>query len=139
MRREGVAERVRGDVLRDAAGVHVLAKDLPGPHAGERTSASIQEEDSLPLAFFQSRPELSQVHGHRADGGPADRHETLLAPLAEDSNEALLEEQVSHAEGDPLRHSEAGAVRQLEERPVAEHHVVVESRCGDESLHLVDG
>src|SRR5678815_1520099 len=112
MRRKRVPQGVRGDVLRDAGPLHVAAEDLPRAHAGERTSARIEEENPLPLPFLESWPQLSQVHRGRADGGAADRHQTLLASLSEDAHQSFLEQEIAHPESDPLRDPQTGAVRE---------------------------
>src|SRR5436190_8212077 len=139
VRREGVPQRVGRHVLGDCGAFDVAAKDLPGAHSREGPPARVEEEHSLSLSLLESRPELAQVDRHGADRGTADGNEPLLAALAEHANETFLEQEVANAERDPLRHPETGAIRELEERPVAEDHVVVERRRGEETLHLVDG
>src|SRR4029079_8756055 len=67
VRRERVPQGVWGDVLGDAGPLHVAAEDLPRAHAGERTSASIEEEDPLALPLLESRPQLAQVDRGRTD------------------------------------------------------------------------
>src|SRR5678815_3276748 len=98
MRGEGMAKRVRGDVLGDVRLLHVAAQDLPGAHAGERAAARIEEENPLPLPLLQLRSELSQVNRGGADGGATDRHEPLLVALAEDAHEPFLEEKIADGE-----------------------------------------
>src|SRR5687768_14067908 len=134
---EGVPERMWRDVLLDPGLVHVLAQDLPGAHATQRLAAGVQQQHPLPLPLLQPRPQLAHVDGRGADRGPADGHEALLASLAEDAEESLVEKQISHAERDPLGDAESRAVGQLEHRAVAEGERLVERRRRDEARHLV--
>src|SRR5688572_27921645 len=50
--RERVTQGVWGDVLGDPDALHVASQDLPRPHAGQRPSAGIEEEDSLPFPLL---------------------------------------------------------------------------------------
>ena len=45
---------------------------------------------------------------------------------------------VANPQGDPLGDTQPRAVRQLEHRPVAKDHRLVDGRCGEQSLHLLD-
>src|SRR4051812_9429493 len=103
-------------MLLDARPLDVATKNFPCAHAGERPSTRIEEENSLALALLEFGSQLAQIHSQGTDGGATDWHEPLFAPLAEDSNEAVLEHQVTNADTDPLGHAKSGTIRKLEHR-----------------------
>src|SRR5687768_4946310 len=98
--------------------LYVLAKDLPGAHPCQRLSARVEHQLSLTLPLFQARAELAKVDGDRTHGAATHRDEAFLAPLPEDADESLLEEDISHRELDPFRDAQPGSIPQLEHRPV---------------------
>jgi hypothetical protein len=67
VRREGVAERVRRNVLRDLRSLDVMPKNLPRSHAREWMAACVQDENPLAFAVFETRPQLTQVNRNSAD------------------------------------------------------------------------
>src|SRR4051812_22010843 len=87
VRRERMPERMRGDVLGQTGLVDVMAQNLPCPHARQRRAAGIQKQDASALAAVEFWPQLAQVDRDGADGAPADRNESFLAPLSEDTHQ----------------------------------------------------
>src|SRR6476661_8380875 len=136
---EGMSQRVGAHVPRDAGPLHMAAQDLPRPHTRERAAPRVEEEDPLALALLEPRPQLAEVDGHGADGGPPDGDESFLAALAEHAHQSVLEQYVANSERDPLGYAEAGAIRQLQQSPIAKHQRVVECRGCEQPLHLVHG
>src|SRR5450432_2480645 len=139
MRREGVAKRVWRDVLLDVGDRDVLAQYFPRAHARERGASSVQKERALPSTALEPRPQFALIDRDRRDRATADRHEALLASLAEHAHETLIEQSVLHAERDPLGYPEPCTVRELEERAIVKGERLVERRGGEQLLHVGDG
>src|SRR5512140_176667 len=129
-------ERVRSHMLLDVRHLDVLAKNLPRTHARQRRASRVEEERALPSAALELRPELALVHGHSRDRAAADRHQSLLAPLAEHAHEPFVEQRVLDPERDPLGHAQSGAIRELEQCAIAKGERLVEGRCREKALDV---
>src|SRR5947209_6029887 len=103
VRREGVAEGVRRNVFLDPRLFNVVAQNLPRPHPREGPATRVENENALPFATLETRPQLAQIDRNGTDSGAPDRYEALLAALAEDANETFLEQDIANGERDPLR------------------------------------
>jgi len=120
VRRKRMAQEVRMHAARlEAGAVRQLAKDQEGTGAGESPTAGIQEELG-PVAAIEVGPAEGEVAAHGFGGGAAQRNEPLLAALAQHAHDAVLERDAVLLEADGLGDSEAGAVEELDEGPVAQ-------------------
>src|SRR5437660_9296837 len=120
VRREGVAEEVRMDALRLEPGFGgEPAEDQERARAGEPAAARVQEE-LRPVTRVEVRTAAREITPQRLRGGAADRHNALLAPLADAADEPRMEVDISFRESDGLAHAQAGAVQQLRQRAVAQ-------------------
>ena len=101
-----------------------------------RNSAGVARPRAREL---RARP--GQVRIESRPGVGADRHDALLAALAEQPHDLgrAVAEQVVDVEADHLRHPRARRVQQLEQRPVAQIRRLVAVGRGEQLLDLVDG
>src|SRR5438034_4983353 len=111
-------------VWMDALGVEPCpcgppAKDQERACAGERAALGVQEE-LRPAAAVEVRPAAGEVAAQGLGGRTPDRHDPLLAALAETADEALVERDAALLEADGLRDSQARAVEELDQSSVAE-------------------
>src|ERR1700674_2973635 len=113
MRRKRVAQRMWGDSLRDTRNPDILAQNLPCAHSAERCAARIEREATPARATVELGPQLTEVHGSRADRSATNWHQSLFAPLAEHPQQPLVHEQVTRAKRDPFRHAKPRPIRQF--------------------------
>src|SRR5688572_22176288 len=139
MRRERMSERVGRYVFLQTRLFHVLAEHLPRAHAGERRTARVEKEHALPPSTLETRSQLPHIDRHRPDGTPPDRHEALLAPLPEDTEEGVLEQEVAYPERDPLRDAQTRAVRHLQHGSVTECQWLIERDGIEQPLYFLGG
>ena len=95
------------------------AQDQERAGAGQRAALRVQEELG-PVAPVEVRPAAREVAAERLDRLAADRDDPLLAALADDAHEPVVEVDAALLEPDRLGDAQAGAVEQLDERAVAE-------------------
>ena len=118
--RERVAEEVRVHSTRLEAGpVGQLAEDEERAGARERPAARVQEQLRA-VATIKVRAAEREVAADGFCGRAPERHEALLATLAEHAHDALLDRDAALLEPGRLGDTEAGAVEELHERAVAE-------------------
>src|SRR6185437_3541845 len=115
---ERVPQRVRRHVLGDPGLAGMLADELEHRLAGDPLAAVVQEEDVAALEPAQVGAAALQVDPGRLGRALAHRHDPLLRALPGAADDALGEVDVGDAQGDELGHAQAGAVEQLEHRPV---------------------
>ena len=97
-RGEAVAEGVRTDVLLDARRGRGLL-DVDEDRDARDDLATSAEEDVLLLAPLGGRAVgVCQIAPQLTDGGVAQRHQALLAPLAQHTYVAFVEEGVGEAQ-----------------------------------------
>ena len=117
---EGVAQQVRMDPAGLEPGrCREPAEDQEGARASERAALGVQEQ-LRPVPAVEERPAAGEVAPERLDGLAADRDDPLLAALAEDADDAVVEVDAALAEPDRLRDPQTGTVEELDERPVSE-------------------
>ena len=102
----------------ETGAVGQLAQDEECAGSRERAAARVQEE-LRPVAPVEVRPPQREVAPHRLRSRPPERHEPLLAALAEHPHDALLDGDAALLEPDGLRDTQPGAVEELDERAVA--------------------
>src|SRR5215204_5262402 len=108
-------------------------QERPGPR--KRPALGVQEELRA-VAAIEVRATSREVASERVDGLAADRDDAFLPALADRPNEPLVEVDAALVEADRLADTEAGAVEELDEGPVAE---VARRRAGgglDQPLRL---
>ena len=88
--------------------------------AGTREGAALRVEEELrPVPPVEKRPAAGKVPAQRVDRLATDRNDALLVALADAADEPLIQVHGAALETDRLRHSQPGAVQQLDERAVA--------------------
>jgi len=107
MRREGVAEPVR-------------VRDEPAQRARVESLPSHREEDGVVGTPRELGTTFKEIERKTVGSLLAERHRALLAALAADVDELLLEVHVLEVEADRLGAAQAGRVDQLDERAVPE-------------------
>lgn len=123
MRGEGVAKAVR--VGRE-----------PPQRARVEAPSPCREEESVFRAAGQRRPGLAQIAREPVRGLLAERHGSLLASLAADADELLLELHVGEVEGDRFRAPQSGGVDELDEGAVSQRQRTVPLERVEENLDL---
>jgi hypothetical protein len=123
--------------LRDPGLLDVLSQQSPGAHPAQWGASSVEEEHPLPAPPLEPRPQLAEIDGAGAHGAATDRHQALLAPLPHDAHQQLIQNEILHAQRDPFRYAEAGAIRQLEHRPVAKGEWLIQRDGGEQPLDLL--
>ena len=103
--------------------------------AGERAALRVQEELG-PVARVEVRAAAGEVAPQRLDGRASERDDALLVALAGDADEAVVEVDARLVEADRLGDAEAGAVEQLDQRPVAQRARRRAGRGLDQPLDL---
>src|SRR6476646_11043485 len=117
---ERVPQRVRRDVLGDPGLAGVLADELEHRLAGDALAAVVEEKNVAALEPAQVRAAALEVDPGRLGGALSHRHDPLLRALAGAADDALGQVDVGDAQRDELGDAQAGAVEQLEHRPVAQ-------------------
>src|SRR6478735_5528195 len=106
---ERVPEQVRMDARRlETRLLREAAENQERPRAGQPAALRVQEE-LRPVAPVEERPSAGEVAAQRLGGRPADRDDPLLAALAGDSHETLIEVDAGLLEADGLGDADAGS------------------------------
>src|SRR4051794_31995692 len=136
VRRERVAQEVWVDALGlEARAAGEAAQDQESACAGEAATLRVQEELRTVPPVEIGTP-VSEVASERIDRVPADRDDALFVALAGATDEPLFQVDAGAVETDGFAHSEARAVEQLDQCPVA-HHSGRRARGGlDQTLGL---
>jgi hypothetical protein len=114
MRREGVAEQVGVDTLRLEPGLaRETAQDEEGAGAGEGAAARVQEE-LWSIAAVEMRPAEREVATRSLCGGAAEGHQALLASLANDADDPVVEVDGALLEADCLGDAQPRSVQELD-------------------------
>src|SRR5215218_5291106 len=103
----------------EAAFLGEAAQDQECAGTRQRPALGV-EEQLVPVALVEVRPAAAQVAPERIGGAAAERHDPLLAALADRANEPFLQVDPIAFEADRLADPQARAVEQLDERAVAE-------------------
>src|SRR5262249_39867401 len=120
VRSKRVPQQVRVDTSRlEPRLLGQAAEDQEGPGPRQRATLRIQEELGT-VAPVEERPPAGEVAAERLDGRPADRDDPLLAALAGDAHEALVEVDAGLVEPDGLGDADAGSIEELDEGAVAQ-------------------
>jgi len=118
MRSERVPEEVGVHATRlEARALGELAQDEKGAGAREGATAGVEEELGA-IAAVEVGATEREVAADGLGGGPAERHEALLATLPEHAHDALLDGDAGLLQPRGLRHAQPGAVQELDECPV---------------------
>ncbi len=134
--RERVPEEVRVHTTWLEAGpVGQLAEDEERAGARECPAARVQEQLRA-VPTIEVRTAECEVAANGFGGRPPERHEALLATLAEHAHDSLLDRDAALLEPGRLRHTEACAVEELHERAIAEGARRRSDRGVDEPLGL---
>src|SRR6266550_2113182 len=112
--------------FRNSGLIHILPQDFPGSHARQRLSARVEEKNALAFTLLERWAQLAEINGNRSNGATPDRDQSLFGAFAEYAHEVVLQHHVTHVERNPLRHSQAGAICELEHRSVAKCEWLVE-------------
>src|SRR3954453_18418172 len=120
MGRKAVAEGVRAHLAVEPDVLGVALDDLVEALASESTPAEVDEQLGLGRAAHELGTTRAQVAAHSRSSLPAERHGSLLGPLAVRARKAALDVDVADLEADRLRCAEAAAVHELQERAVAQ-------------------
>ena len=119
----------------ESGAVGQLAEDEK--RAGTRECATARVEEELrAIPPVEMRAAERQIAANGLSGRSTERHEALLAALAEHADDALLDRHAPFLESGCLRHAEPRAVEQLHERPIAKRAWRRADRGIDESLGL---
>src|SRR6266481_3448755 len=135
--REGVAERVGRRLGGRAAREHVGLHEAPHAPRGQPPAARVQED----RAVRDRETRLGRagaVGGEGAERRPPDRHDPLLASLAEDAEQAGVLVHVLPVEADELAHAQPRGVEHLEERAAAQPGERVAARRGEQPVDVVE-
>ena len=120
MRGERVPERVRGHPLRDAGRARPALHQLPDRLPAERLAAGPDEDPLARAGADEPRPLGREVDRERLLRAPPERHDALLAALAHDRHEALVDPELRARERGGLADAQARRVHELEQRAIAE-------------------
>src|SRR5438094_128018 len=116
---EGVPEQVRMDTFRlQSRRRRELPQDQEGAGARERAALGVEEE-LRPVPPVEERPPAGEVPAQRVDRLTPDGNDAFLVALADAADEPLIQVHGAALETDRLRHSQPGAVQQLDERAIA--------------------
>ena len=119
MRREGVSQVVRRHDPWDARPATVRVEQPRAGLAREPSAASVQEQRPARSSGRERRSPAREVGGHGVARHASDRHEPLLAALAEHPDGRVFEVDVVDVQTHELRHAQTRTVEELEDRPVA--------------------
>jgi len=135
---EGMPELV-GGVVRVQVGLDQVGLQVPLQDPGQEAPPAVAEEDGV-LGLPGSA--LAQVFGQGRQGGPRQGHQPGLLALADDPHAGpVFIEQVEAAEahGAQFRDAQAGAIDELQRRPVPQAGRLAGIRGVQEPLELVLG
>src|SRR5438132_2312835 len=117
---ERVPQEVGMDAPRLEAGLRRQpAQDQEGAGPGQRPALGVEEELG-PVAAIEVGAAPGEVAPERLGALTADRYDPLLRALAEAADEAAVEIDAALVERHGLRHPQARAVQEFDERAVAE-------------------
>ena len=134
--RERVAQQVGVDAARLEPGDRGQpAQDQEGARAGQRPALRVQEELGA-VAAVEVGAAAREVAAQRLDRWPPDRDDALLAALADDAHEPVVEVDAALLEPDRLGDAQPRAVEQLDERAVAQRSRRRAVRGPDQPLGL---
>ena len=133
---EGVAQEVGVDAARlQACDLGQPAQDQESPGPGQPAALRVQEELGA-VPPVEVRAPAGEVAAERVDRRTADRHDAFLSALPRDPHEPVVEVDAAFLEPDSLGHPQAGAVEELDERPVTERARRDPVRGRDQALRL---
>jgi hypothetical protein len=112
-----------------------LSQDHECACARQWASACVQQELG-PVPSIEVRAAEREVPPHRLSRRATERYQALLVPLAEHTDDPLLESDATLLESDRLGHAQAGAVQELDECPVAQRSWARAGSRIDEALGL---
>ena len=136
MRGEAVAEGVRTDGLGDAVALGQVFHDEEDHLAGEACAATVEEHHVGILGLHVDVPSRTfYILVHDFQAALADGHQSFLAALAEDAEEAVVFVDVADLQSDELGDAQAAAVHHLNHGLVA---VAVGLAEVDAVNHLLD-
>src|SRR5581483_8933322 len=136
VRRERVPQQVRVDALGlEPRLLGDAAQDQERPGSRQRAALCVQEE-LRPVPAVEERPAAGEVAAERLRRGAADRDDSLLVPLADTPNEALVEVDARSLEADGLADAQTCAVQELDEGCVAQGAGARAGRGLDQPLGL---
>ena len=130
--RAGVAERVRMEIG-PARAERAVAVDEELHRREAEAAAARRDEEGARIdgarAQVRERSAEREVGGERLGGLASERHDALLAPLADDAGGAVArgERELADVEPAGLGDAQPAAVEDLEDRAVAEHERVASS------------
>src|SRR5947209_7630973 len=111
---------MRVDALGLEAGLSgEAAQDKEDAGARERAAVRVQEQ-LLSVSPVEVRAAAGEVAAEGVRGLASDRHDSLLAPLAEGADEPVLEVYGLPVERDRLAHAQTGSVQELSQGAVAQ-------------------
>src|SRR5258706_2028773 len=131
VRREGVAQHVRRELLARDGARAVAPGEMPERLARHARTAGGVEQD-IGAGFLS----LLQVFRYPVGGDLDDRDQPLLRALAERANNVAVEVHLEDLQPDQLRHAQARGVEQLEHRPVAQAEPRGDVRRAEERFHV---
>src|SRR5207244_10866051 len=105
---------------------------------GEPTAAAIDEHGGGLDALFAEIAKLAPVRAQRVECDLADRHDALLASLAEHPHALVLEVDVLPVEADELADAQARGVERFEDRAVPRGPGVAARQTVQQALGVVD-
>src|SRR5437870_3741035 len=118
MARERVPEDVGRDALAQARLGGGATHDRPERLPREAPPARVHEQAAAVADAGIQRADVPEVTAHPLRGFAADRHETLLSPLAHADHVARAQVDVIEGEAQTLGRAHAGRVEQLEHRAI---------------------
>ena len=138
VRREGVAEGVRGDFLADAGDQRLLLDEIENGHPAQRAAVFVEEGDVVEgrLGGLGADVEVrfERVSGHLAEGD-----EALFVAFADHAHEALLQVDVRDQQAAGLGDTQAAAVEYFKDRAVAQVHPGFVADGVEDLFDLFDG
>src|SRR6478736_3416393 len=121
MRRERMPQYVRTEAAADAGAATASLENLPEAETRQPGAAArVDEHPGTGFLAEQHRPCLGDVLLHPLHRRVADRHDALLAALANALQKPLVRAQVGQAQADELRYPQAGRVEHFNQRAIAQ-------------------
>src|SRR5437867_13163789 len=132
-----MAEDVWADRARQVRPPRVPLENLPEADAAERTAARVEEQTRRRPPAQQPAACVRLIPPDPDARLVADRHQPLLAALADAGQVVLLEMQIGHPYADQLGDAEARGVEQLDHRAIPEAEGRRDVRLCDEDRKSV--
>ncbi|SVJ78689.1 Uncharacterised protein [Klebsiella pneumoniae] len=133
---EGVAQGVRRNRRADRRHLRVMLDAMPEGLAGHLFAAQAGEQHVAGPPAEQVAAGLAQVAFEPADGFLAERHQALLAALAEHLDHALAQVDLLQGQADQFADPQAAGIQHFEHGAIAQAQRVVDFRRRQQCLDV---